>query len=138
MIRKFWLASLLLAVIGALILPANAQGRYHNDLDDYGRPYAPEGGQVNWSGNVDDTTIVYIHLHDVSTQTVSGKSATDVHARVFGRLSRGPVYVSLRQWDGRGRVRVIQEPSPDNDFTAAVRIRDPQPGRSHYDFVLGW
>ena len=35
-------------------------------------------------------------------------------------------------------MRVVQPPTPDNDFTTAVRIHDPQPGRSHYDIAPAW
>lgn len=93
---------------------------------------------MTWSGDVDDTTIIYFHRADVRTRDVSGKSSTQISAQVFDRLPRGPIQVFLTRRDGRGQVRVIQQPTPDNDFTAAVRIHDPQPGRGHYDFALTW
>lgn len=87
---------------------------------------------------MDDTTIVYVHERDVRTRDVSGKGSVNVSTQVFGRLPRGPVQVYLERREGRGRIRIIQQPNPDNDFTAAVRIQDPKPGRSHYDFTLEW
>ena len=106
---------------------------------DFQRPdFERAGGGVRWEGDVDDTTIVYVHRRDVRTETVCGKSASNVHAREFGGLPDRPVSVFLRHEDGRGRIRIVQQPSPDNDWTAAVRVYDPQPGRSHYEFEMGW
>lgn len=99
---------------------------------------AQASGQIRWSGSVDDTVVVYVHGRDVRTETVSGKSASDVSTDIAGRIGRRPLSVSLRQGNGRGRIRLIQQPSASNDYTAAIRIRDSQPGRDHYSFVLDW
>ncbi len=135
------------ALLGAL-LPLAA----HADPQDFpgdrhvfqgGRPVFPgnpqeQPGGMHWQSDVDDTVVVYIHRRDVRTETRSGKSARDVDARLFGWLPERPVAVFLRHEEGRGHVRIVQQPSPENDWTAAVRIHDPQPGRSHYEFELGW
>lgn len=110
------------AALFAAIAPAQAQGR--NDM--------------RWSGDVDDTTIVSIRGNDVRTDTVFGKVAANINAEVFGSLPRRPIQVYLEHRRGRGQIRVIQQPRPDNGFTAKVRIHDPEPGRAHYDFDLGW
>ena len=120
--QPFFLAATLLTAVCGTTIPAGAQAR----------------GGMTWSGDVDDTTIVSIHGGDVRTDTVHGKSASNINNQVFGSLPRLPIYVYLRHWDGRGQVRIIQQPNPDNGFTARVRVHDPQPGRDHYDFDLGW
>ncbi len=118
----FATAAILLAALGALSGPARAQG----------------GNDLRWSGDVDDTTIVSVRGNDVRTDTVFGKQASNINAQVFGALPRGPIQAYLRFRHGRGQVRIIQQPSPDNDFTAKVRIHDPQPGRAHYEFDVAW
>jgi hypothetical protein len=120
--RRFWLAAALLAAVTGLSVPACAQAR--ND--------------VRWSGDVDDTTIITIRGNDVRTDTVFGKQASNVNTQIFGDLPRGPIQTFLEYRHGRGQIRIVQEPTPDNGFTTKVRIHDPQPGRSHYDFALGW
>ena len=126
-ILKGWTA-LALAALGSLaalgLTPAPAQ--------------ADPRPAMHWSGDVDDTTLVYFHAGDVRTRDISGKASTQTSAEVFDRLPRGPIQVYLTRRDGRGQVRVVQQPTPDNGFTAAVRIHDPQPGRGHYDFALAW
>jgi hypothetical protein len=96
------------------------------------------GGVLNWSGNVDDTIIVYVHRHDVRVETVHGKDPNGIGVQFTGRVGEAPGYVHLRAWNGRGDVRIVQQPTAANDFTAAVRIYDPQPGQSWYTFTLVW
>ena len=104
----------------ATVAPANAQGRR----------------DISWRGDVDDTVIVYFHGDRVRTETVTGDGPRNVST--FGRLPDRPVTVFLSEREGRGRTRIIQQPSAENDYTAAVRIKDPQGGRSHYEFRLSW
>ncbi len=111
-----------LAIAGAALLPLAT----HAD------------GQLVWSGDVDDRAQVTIHGRDVRTDTLSGKSVGNVNSQVFGRLPTDhPVFWTLDK-RGRGSVRVVQQPRPFNNFTAIVRIHDPQPGSSHYRFRLNW
>ena len=92
---------------------------------------------MTWSGDVDDTTIVSIHGGDVRTDTVHGKDAANVNEQVFGYLPHAPIYVFLRHREGRGQVRIVQQPNPDNNFTAKVRIHDPQAGRTTMPLIWG-
>ncbi len=101
-------------------------------------PLAAHAGQLVWSGNVDDRATVTLHGRDVQTNAVSGKSVNDVNSQIFGRLPTDhPVFVSLDK-RGRGMVRIVQQPRPFNNFTAVVRIHDPQPGAGHYRLALNW
>ena len=91
---------------------------------------------LHWSGDVDDTVIVYMHMRDVRTETVKGKPTENVNADPMGRVPDRPSVVALDAWDGRGDVHIEEQPSPRNNFTAAIRIHDPQGGRGHYSFTL--
>ncbi len=95
-------------------------------------------GHVRWSGTVDDTVMITVHGTDVRTRTVKGKDVTDANVQVAGRLPDRPVRVMLRRVQGRGDVRVVQQPDARNGFTARVRIHDPQSGSRRYSFVIGW
>ncbi len=129
MVRRLRIAAAVLAVGGLMIAygalasaPAQAQGQ----------------PGMSWSGKVDENVIVYIHEDHAQTQDISGKQTTHISTNFWGRLPDRPVDVSLANWQGRGIVRLIQEPRPDNNFTAAVRIRDPQAGKGFYSFTLTW
>ena len=134
-------------LLGAALLPpaARADGPYYparprpyQDRPHVFRGALPTEGGVRWTGDVDDTTLVYIHRGDVRTENRAGKAATNIDVRQFGYLPERPVSVFLRRAEGRGQVRIVRQPSPDNDFTAVVRIHDPQAGRAHYAFELAW
>ena len=38
----------------------------------------------------------------------------------------------------RGTVELVEKPSPTNNYTAIVRIRDPQRDAADYEFELIW
>lgn len=97
-----------------------------------------ENGQVRWSGVVDDTAIITLRGRDVRTRTTSGRSVSNVSEQVNERLPDRRLNVDLRRVSGRGQVEVIEQPSPRNNFTARVRVRDSQAGSARYSFVLAW
>jgi hypothetical protein len=93
---------------------------------------------ISWSGSVDDTVNVYVQGGRVWEQVVSGQGLGGVNARVFNPLPPQREVVSLTNVRGRGQVWIVQQPHRRNGYTAIVRIRDPQPGRSNYHFRLIW
>jgi len=95
-------------------------------------------GELVWSGDVDDTVIVYVHQDNVLVKTIHGKDTQNINVDFEGRLSRDAEQVYITDWTGRGFVKLIRQPDPYNHFTAAILIRDPEPGRSHYTFTLNW
>jgi len=122
----------MIAGIGLAPHAANAQSPYFQDAQN-------RRHELVWSGDVDDTTIVSLHGGDVDVRDVRGKSSINVNSQVFGRLpTNRPVQVFLRRSNGRGEIRIVRQPNPNNNFTAAVRVKDWQPGRGHYFFVLSW
>ena len=44
----------------------------------------------------------------------------------------------LRKRDGRGLVELLEQPSPDNGFTAVIRVLDERRGDDRYHFELNW
>ena len=121
--KKILLGLLVLATIAVLSFPVFAQRH---------------GGQMTWSGDVDDTVLVQVHGDSVRDRTVHGQGTQNINVEFDGRLPHRPVQVFISDWTGRGEVRVVRQPDPENDYTATVRIYDPQPGRGHYSFSLDW
>ena len=116
-------AALALAALGTAAVPAHADPR----------------PAMAWSGDVDDTTLVYFHGRDVRTRDVSGKASTQTSAQVFDRLPRGPVRVFLTERAGRGsgarraaaRPPATTSPPPSASTTrsrAAPTTTSPSPG----------
>jgi hypothetical protein len=94
-------------------------------------------GSLHWSGDVDNIATISLSNQDVNVSADMG-GVKHEHHDVHGRLPHHPVRVWLEQVSGRGHVRLAQQPTPDNGFTAIVRIHDKAPGRGHYEFTLHW
>lgn len=127
--RKLTFAAAAVAILGlaaicglSAIKTAQAQGR----------------PGMSWSGRVDQDTIIYIHQDKARTDTITGHTTDHIRTDFWAPLPDRPVRVFLFNRQGRGFIQVIQQPSLDNGFTAAVEIRDPQAGHGNYNFTLGW
>jgi hypothetical protein len=96
-------------------------------------------GALAWRGQVDDVVEVRVQGRRVDYVTRSGATVRDVQTRVSGSgLPERDVNVSIRNSQGRGSVRVAQQPSARNGYTAIIRIDDPQGGFGYYDFQAAW
>ena len=95
--------------------------------------------RFSWRGNVDGAATVFVRGHHMWVGRVSGRAVSVVSSDFDGSLPKdGPVVVQLRRSEGRGQVRIVRQPTPEDNYTLAVRIRDPQPGSSQYHFVVVW
>lgn len=126
------------AVCLALAVPAIAQGPGPGPGPNPGGPNQALNS-VSWSGDVDQAATIYFHGSHSWVDHVRGKSVSGIVSSFNPGLPiRHHVDVRLVDVHGRGTVALLQQPTPDNNFTAAVRIRDPQAGRGHYHFRLVW
>ena len=96
-------------------------------------------GTLRWSGRVDDVQEIRIRGRRASTYTVRGGGASDVRTSVSGSgLPDRGATVRVRTFDGRGSVRVVEQPSSRNGYTAVLRVEDRQGGAGYYDFEASW
>lgn len=105
------------------------------------RPFTgvgPRARAFHWQGSVDDTVDIYIQGSHVWTQVRSGKRLNAQAYDIPRPLPASPVDVDLTSVDGRGTVRIFQQPNADNGYTVGVRIHDPMGGRGFYSFTLDW
>jgi hypothetical protein len=91
-----------------------------------------------WQGEVDDTSFIRIRGRQVQSQNQSGLPVQNQQFDFTDPLPNAPVQIVLAEVQGRGRVNIIQQPRPENNYTAVVRIDDSKGGRSPYSFVLRW
>ena len=120
------------------------RGRDPRDRDDRGG-WGPRGdpngsgGVLRWSGRVDDVVELRISGRRVDAITRSGQRVEEVNSAVRGSgLPSRTVSVSIDRHQGRGSVQLVQQPAAWNDYTAVVRIHDPQGGASWYEFSVFW
>jgi hypothetical protein len=93
---------------------------------------------ITWSGRVDQEVIVTCHGNQCTSEAVSGAPPMHERVKVSRPLPERDVKVSLETVEGRGEVRLVEQPGEHNGYTARVRIRDPQGGAGDYSFVLSW
>ena len=92
---------------------------------------------LRWSGDVDDDLEIVLSPNRVSYHTLSGHDPQLIESTLNG-IPDGAMSVRVSEREGRGRVVVTQQPSPDNGYTAIVRIQDVEPGYGHYSFDVLW
>lgn len=118
------------------------RGRDDRGRDDRGRDDRGDrgdNGTLRWSGRVDDVVEIRITGRRVESITRSGVRVSDVSSNIRGDgLPSRSVTVEVEQLAGRGSIRVVQQPSAWNGYTAVIRIDDPSGGASFHDFRAFW
>lgn len=94
---------------------------------------------MSWSGDVDAGVTVFVQGGKAWIDDVSGKPVQNSASNFQGVLPNSDgVSVSLSEKSGRGDIEIVQQPTKDNNYTAGVRILDPEPASDHYQFTLKW
>jgi len=93
---------------------------------------------VAWAGRVDEEALVSCDGKICSSSVSSGAPVASEHFKFTRPLPDRPVEVTLAEKEGRGEIRLVEQPSERNHYTARVAIHDPQRGSSDYSFKLVW
>lgn len=135
-IRIRQLPTVLVCLLAAL--PAMADTRFR--VRQMTRNDVPFGkGQCDIRLQVDGEAEVSVRGDMVYVRTISGRDARDVGSECNEPLpSRNLREFQYEVKDSRGDIRLLDEPSPRNGFSAVVRIRDSQGGEGRYHFRLSW
>lgn len=94
--------------------------------------------RFQWKGRVDGTDEILIRGRSVRINHLAAKPIQRQEYRFSGRLPARDVEVELSVIEGRGRVRLMEQPSERNDYTVVVRIEDDRSGASDYELELVW
>ena len=94
--------------------------------------------RIVWKGSVDDSAAVYVRGWRVWNEVLRGKKVEREHSDVRSPLPYRATNVFLLRHYGRGRIEILRQPRAWNNYTATLRIYDPQHGRGDYQLVLGW
>lgn len=95
-------------------------------------------GLFRWSGTVDDEVQLKIQGDFIEAGAVSGTPYNDATFSFTTPLPQRQVNVRVRKLRGRGEVRVLQQPSRFNDWTAIVSIRDGDRSTDRYELEISW
>lgn len=94
--------------------------------------------RFQWKGRVDGVDEILIRGRSVTVNHLEAKPIQRQDYRFSAALPSRDVEVELRSVEGRGRVRLMEQPSARNDYTAVVRIEDDKGGDADYAFELRW
>jgi len=124
-----------LALCAALPALADTQFRIRKTARN---EVAPGMGRCDIRLQVDNEVEVSVRRNTVSIRTIAGRDARDdgseCSASLPGRNLEGFNFQAI---DGGNEIRLVAEPSPRNDFTAVVHIRNSG-GAGRYHFRLSW
>jgi len=96
------------------------------------------GGECTIRVMIDDEANVILRGDTVYVQVVSGGPARDDGSECTGPLPRNVTGFQFRGIDGRGEVRLIEQPSQSNRWSGVVNIRDKKGGSEGYTYRLSW
>jgi len=111
--------------------------------DSSGRLFEParRGERVEsiaWNGRVDEEAIVSCQAKSCTSSASRGAPVAAEHFKFSRPLPDQPVEVTLVDQQGRGEIRLVEQPNQRNHYTARISIRDPEKGSSDYSFKLEW
>ena len=95
-------------------------------------------GRLHWRGTVDDNVQLVIRDGFVDVRTIGGTEYNDANYNFTSPLPRRRITVGVNKLNGRGTVRILQQPSRENDFTAVIEIKDPSGGARMYEIEVLW
>ena len=98
----------------------------------------PVAGRFYWRGNVDDKIQIVIKGGKVEQRTISGRAYPDGTSSFTSSLPDRKSDVEVEKKKGRGTVRVVQQPTRANDFTAVIEISDTDGGAKEYQIEVYW
>ena len=94
---------------------------------------------LRWRGRVDGVDDIIIRGDKVRVEHVAAKPIQSQDYRFSAPLPAADVELTLRTIQGRGNLRLLEQPTRRNDYTAVVRIDDSEPmGDDEYEFELSW
>ncbi len=107
---------------------------------------ASKTDKLTWTGRVDHAAVVSCQGKScVSTAARGaergaehGAPVANEHFKFSKPLPDRDTEVRLEGSDGRGEIRLIEQPRESNHYTARVSIRDPGTGAGDYSFTLVW
>lgn len=96
-------------------------------------------GQCDIRLQVDDQVDVAVRRDFVNVRVLSGQPARDDGSECNAPLPDRDIQgFRFEVMDSRNEIRLMEEPSRRNDFTAIVHIRDNDGGYGRYHFRLSW
>ncbi len=106
----------------------------------HGRNWQPNAseGRCDIRVRVDGEAEFWLRGESLIIRTLNGDPATNIDSECTTPLPRNVEDVRFKGIDGRGDVRLLEEPSARNRWMAVVRVRDTKSGPEEYHYRLEW
>lgn len=95
-------------------------------------------GTVFWRGTVDNRVQLIIRGRSIETRIVAGRSYGEGTYSFTNSLPNRNTDIEVNKKDGRGDVRIIQQPNRQNNYTAVIEIYDDGSGARQYQLEISW
>ncbi len=96
-------------------------------------------GKVFWRGSVDNKVHLVIRGDSLEQKTVEGAEKQAGTFSFTTPLPQEAVTVGVLRKEGRSKkIKVIQQPTADNEFTAIVEVHDDGGGARDYILEIFW
>jgi len=119
---------LLIALLFALFAVSSAQAQSEST-----------SGKVFWRGSVDNKVHLTIKGDTLEQKAVEGTETAAGTFSFTAPLPEQAVTVGVTRKEGRSKkIKVIQQPTADNDFTAIIEIHDNGGGARDYVLEIFW
>jgi len=99
---------------------------------------ASKTDKLTWTGRVEHAAVIDCQKQSCVSRSEHGTPVADEHFRFSRPLPDRDTEVRLESTDGRGEIRLIEQPRESNHYTARVAINDPLAGATDYSFTLTW
>lgn len=117
-------------LVGVLLFPLAADAQF---WDSGNREY------FRWKGRVDGVDDILVRGSEVRIEHVSAMPIQKQDHRFSAPLPFAEVELTLEVLRGRGSVRLLEQPTKRNQFTAVIRVDDQDhSGDSDYEFEISW
>jgi hypothetical protein len=95
-------------------------------------------GKIHWRGRVDEQALISCQDQTCTSSASQGAPVSGEQFKFSRPLPHQDIDVRREDQDGRGEIRLVEQPSERNHYTARVSIRDPQGGAAEYAFTVVW
>ena len=119
--------------------PLPGQRLFSNANDPRRYNISNRSGKFEFRGRIDGEVVFHIRGDVVAVEAIQGGPVRVERFQFSQPIPSQPLTsFQLRKRDGRGLVELLEQPSPDNGFTAVIRILDERRGDDRYHFELNW
>jgi len=111
---------------------------FHDADHGQGAPGGSRSIGVRWFGQVDGSDIIFIRGSRLWIDHQSGQPIYDGYHQFFQSLTGANHFITVRKIEGRGLVRIIEQPWEGNNYTAAILIENRNGGPDRYEIEVEW